>query len=63
MKANLGSADRIIRAILGLVMIAAGFYYQSYWGAVGLIALGTAFIRWCPIYLPFGLSTIRKHLS
>jgi len=63
MKANIGSLDRIIRAILGLAMIAAGFYYQSFWGAIGLIPLGTAFMSWCPLYLPFGLSTIRKKLS
>lgn len=62
MNANLGNADRIIRGILGLAMIAAGIYYQSLWGAIGVIPLGTALIRWCPIYLPFGLSTLRKKL-
>lgn len=60
MKANIGSADRIFRAILGLVIVIAGFYNQSFWGAAGLILIGTAFIRWCPIYLPFGFSTIKK---
>jgi len=25
-----------------------------------LIPLATAFIRWCPAYLPFGISTFRK---
>lgn len=60
MKMNIGVEDRWVRVVLGLVMIAAGVYYQSWWGLVGLVPLGTAAIRVCPIYLPFGLSTIRK---
>ena len=61
MKANLGSADRIIRGVAGIAVIAAGVFYQSWWGAVGLIPLGTALISWCPVYLPFGLSTCRTN--
>jgi hypothetical protein len=57
MKVNMGKADRIIRAILGIVIIAIGLYYQSWWGAIGLILLATATIAWCPIYLPFKIST------
>ncbi|HKJ45613.1 MAG TPA: DUF2892 domain-containing protein [Balneolales bacterium] len=60
MKVNIGSADRTIRFILGIVIIALGFYYKSWWGIVGIIPLGTAFIRFCPLYLPFGLSTAPK---
>ena len=60
MTPNLGSADRIIRGLAGLAIIAAGVFYQSWWGAVGIIPLGTAFISWCPLYLPFGLSTLRR---
>jgi hypothetical protein len=41
MKANVGSTDRIIRIVLGL------------------IPLATAFMRWCPAYLPFGISTCK----
>jgi hypothetical protein len=60
MQANIGSADRIVRIILGVLIIGAGFYYQSWWGAVGLVPLLTAVIRWCPAYLPFGISSIKK---
>ena len=59
MKSNVGSNDRFIRVVVGLVAIAAGVFYQSYWGAVGIIPLFTAAIGWCPAYLPFGLSTCR----
>ncbi|MGD8236453.1 MAG: DUF2892 domain-containing protein [Chromatiales bacterium] len=54
---NVGSADRAIRLILGLVIIAVGYYYQSWWGAIGIVPIFTALIGWCPAYLPFGIST------
>ncbi len=60
MNANIGSADRIIRIVLGVLIIGIGIYFKSWWGAIGIIPLATALIRWCPLYLPFGISTCRK---
>lgn len=57
MNANVGDIDRMIRIALGLAIIAAGVYFKSWWGAIGVVPLLTALIRWCPVYLPFGLST------
>lgn len=57
MQTNVGSADRILRIILGLAIGAAGLYTQSWFGLIGLIPLATGLIRWCPAYLPFGIST------
>lgn len=54
---NVGSADRVIRLILGLVIIGIGYYYQSWWGAIGIVPIFTALIGWCPAYMPFGIST------
>ncbi len=59
MKLNMGSTDRVIRAVLGAAAIAAGVYFQSWFGVIGLVLLGTAAIGWCPAYLPFGISTCR----
>lgn len=59
MKRNVGSSDRIVRIILGLGIVAAGVYYQSWLGAVGIVPLATALLGWCPAYLPFGISTCR----
>ena len=50
MKFNVGNLDRSIRFILGWVIITAGIYYQSWWGAIGLILLVTGLIAWCPAY-------------
>ncbi|WP_446009075.1 YgaP family membrane protein [Candidatus Electrothrix sp.] len=60
MKCNVGKSDRIVRVILGIGIIAVGFYFQSWWGAIGALPIFTAAIGWCPAYLPFGLSTCKK---
>ena len=60
---NIGSADRILRIIIGLVVLGAGYYYHSWWGLVGLVPLLTATFRICPAYLPFGLSTCARPKS
>lgn len=57
MQANMGTADRVIRLVAGLVVVGAGIYFGSWWGAVGLVLIATALMRWCPAYLPFGIST------
>ena len=57
MKLNMGSIDRVLRLIAGVVIMALGYYYESWWGAVGLIPFLTAFVGWCPAYVPFKFST------
>ena len=57
MKCNVGKTDRIIRVLLGVVLVGLGVYFNSWWGAIGVIPLLTAAISWCPLYAPFGLST------
>jgi hypothetical protein len=54
---NMGKTDRILRIIAGLVIIALGFLYNSYWGVIGLVPLVTALVGWCPLYAPFKFST------
>lgn len=61
MKANIGSADKIIRIIVGLVLIAMVFVgLQTPWGWLGVIPLATAFIGVCPAYSILGIKTRRK---
>lgn len=59
METNVGTIDRGLRLAAGVAIIAAGAYYQSWWGLVGLVPLFTGTTRWCPAYLPFGISTCR----
>ena len=60
MKLNVGSADRVIRIVVGVAICAAGWYYHSWWGLIGLVPIVTASIGWCPAYLPLGLSTKKE---
>ncbi len=61
MKQNIGTIDRILRIVIGLALIAYGIINHSWLGAIGAVPLLTAFIRFCPAYLPFGLSTVGKN--
>jgi hypothetical protein len=60
MKANVGSADRIIRLILGAVIIVLGFYFKSWWGVVGIVPIITGLVNYCPAYSLMGVSTKTK---
>ena len=63
MAKNMGSADRIIRAILGVAGIVVGIVLGGwFWIAAGLgvVFLVTASVSTCPLYMPFGISTRKK---
>jgi hypothetical protein len=57
MKCNVGGIDRTLRIVAGLAIIAAGIYFQSWLGVIGVIPIFTGTTGWCPAYLPFGIST------
>lgn len=59
MKPNVGGLDKKIRIAAGLIIIAVGVYFQSWWGAVGIIPIATALINWCPAYIPLKISTCK----
>lgn len=59
MKKNVGSADKIIRIVIGVAIAAVGIYYQSWWGLVAIIPLATAFFGCCGLYSLFGISTCK----
>ncbi len=60
---NVGSADKILRIVIGLAIAGWGAYAQSIWGLVAIIPLGTALVGVCPLYLPLGLKTCAKEES
>jgi uncharacterized membrane protein len=68
MKKNMGSTDRIIR-ILFAIVVAVLFYTKTVEGTLALvlgilatIMVVTSFVSFCPLYLPFGLSTRKKKI-
>ena len=63
MKPNMGTVDRIIRGILGVVAIAAwplGLLQGTpaiIAVVVGAVLIATAALRWCPPYALLGINT------
>ena len=60
MKANVGSVDRLLRIVLGLVVLSALVWVQGparWFGLLGLVPLLTASTRFCPLYTVLGIST------
>ena len=58
MKTNEGTLDRAVRILAGLVLIALTLTGTiGAWGWIGVVPLATGTFRFCPAYLPFGLST------
>jgi hypothetical protein len=55
---NVGTADRVVRIIVGLALISLVFVGpQTPWGWIGLVPLVTALIGWCPAYTLFGFKS------
>ncbi|PKL41417.1 MAG: DUF2892 domain-containing protein [Spirochaetae bacterium HGW-Spirochaetae-1] len=57
MTKNVGKTDKIIRIAAAVIIAGAGIYFQSWLGLLALIPLGTAFMGWCPLYVPLGINT------
>ena len=58
MTQNVGGIDRILRIVLGLVLIGLTVSGTiGVWGWVGAVLLGTGLVGWCPPYAIFGFNT------
>ena len=58
LKRNEGNLDRVLRIILGLVLVSLVFIGpMTPWGWVGVIPLATGLIGSCPLYSILGLNT------
>jgi hypothetical protein len=58
MKSNVGGIDRILRIVLGLVLIGLTVTGTiGVWGWLGIVPLATGAIGWCPPYAIFGWNT------
>ncbi len=66
MKANMGTIDKVIRISIAFV-IAVLFFAHIITGTVAIVLLIlagifvlTSFLSFCPLYLPFGISTCKS---
>lgn len=66
MKTNVGIIDRAVRTVVALIIIVLYFTHVITGTlAIVLIVLAvvfllTALLRFCPLYLPFGINTWKK---
>jgi hypothetical protein len=64
MERNMGTLDRAIRFIVGVVMMGVGFGALGgasliVVGIIGVILFATSLIGWCPLYIPFRIKTFK----
>ena len=58
MKFNVGGIDRILRIVVGLVLIGlAATGTVGWWGFIGIVPLLTGIFRFCPAYGILGMNT------
>ncbi len=66
MNKNMGTADRLIRTLLAIVV---GILYFTnvisgttaiILGVLAIVFLLTSFLSTCPLYMPFGISTRKQ---
>ena len=61
MKCNVGGVDRILRIVVGLVLIALALTGTvGIWGWIGIVPLATSLFRFCPAYTVLGINTCGK---
>lgn len=60
MKCNVRKKERILRIILGSIIVFIGYYYKNLWGAIGIIPIITGSVGWCPAYTAIGVSTCKS---
>ena len=59
---NVGGADRVLRIVIGIALLAYWYLVPGgtwHWvtAVLGIIALGTALLRTCPLYTVLGINT------
>lgn len=63
MKTNVGATDKLIRIVVGIVLILVGVFSSGWsskiWIIIGLIPLITGLIGYCPLYTVLGISTCK----
>jgi hypothetical protein len=62
MKPNVGGVDKVLRIVVGAVLLALVFLLRSgdslwWWGLIGIIPLATGLLGHCMLYSILGINT------
>jgi len=66
MKKNMGNVDKVVRVLIAIIFFAL-YFGHVVTGTFGLVLailggvfVSTSILGFCPLYLPFGISTCKK---
>ena len=60
MKKNIGDIERIVRVVVGAIIISLAFWgLKTPWAYLGIIPIATGLSGWCPPYAMLGISTCK----
>ena len=57
MKTNVGGADKILRIVAGIALLAWAVFGGPVWAWIGIVLLATGLLGWCPAYTMLGMNT------
>jgi hypothetical protein len=60
MKTNVGGLDRVGRLVVGAGLVVWAVTGGPVWAWIGVVPILTGALGWCPLYIPFGISSCRK---
>jgi len=60
MKSNVGGIDKILRIVAGVALVAWVLFFNGpVWGWLGLVAIATGLVNFCPLYPLLGINTCK----
>jgi len=60
MQTNVGTADKVIRIVIGVGLLSLVFILEGnvrWFGLIGIMPIFTALMGWCPAYTLLGIRT------
>lgn len=57
---NVGKTDKIVRIVIGVLIIAAGFVFNTWLGLIGIIPILTAVFGRCGLYYLLKINTAKS---
>jgi hypothetical protein len=58
MKCNVGGIDRVLRIVVGLVLVGLATSNEvGVWGWIGIIPFATGLFKFCPLYPMLGINS------
>ena len=57
MKTNVGGADKILRIVAGIALLAWAVFGGPVWAWIGIVPLDTGLLGWCPAYTMLCMNT------